>query len=50
MTMIVVLSELTYTLLERPLRTRGMALSREMIERQQAERERQKAGRLNLIE
>jgi len=38
MTLIVVLSELTYTLVEKPLRRRGMAISAEMMVRQEAER------------
>ncbi len=38
MTMIVVLAELTYTLVEKPLRRRGMAISAQMMARQEAER------------
>lgn len=43
MTMIVVLSELTYRLLEKPLRRKGMVISSGMMERQQREREVNKA-------
>lgn len=50
MTMIVVLSELTYTLLEKPLRRKGMMIAAEMVTRQQAEREALKSGRSNLID
>jgi len=49
MTMIVVLSELTYTLLEKPLRRRGMVLTSEMASRQQEQRAALKAGQSNLI-
>jgi peptidoglycan/LPS O-acetylase OafA/YrhL len=50
MTMIVVFSELTYTLLEKPLRSKGMALTNGMLKQQKEERERQQAGQLNLID
>jgi peptidoglycan/LPS O-acetylase OafA/YrhL len=44
MAMIVVCSELTYSLLEKPLRRKGMVISTEMMERQRLEREGQRAG------
>ncbi len=47
MTMIVVLSELTYSLLEKPLRRKGMVISTGMMERQQLEREAQQAAHRN---
>jgi hypothetical protein len=45
--MIAVLSELTYSLLEKPLRRKGMVISTGMMERQQLEREAQKAAHRN---
>ena len=50
LTMIVVLSELTYSLLEKPLRRKGMVIAIGMMERQQVEREAQKAGQSRLID
>jgi peptidoglycan/LPS O-acetylase OafA/YrhL len=49
MTLIVVSAELTYSLLEKPLRRKGMIIASEMMVRQDAEREAQKAGENRLI-
>lgn len=48
--LVVVLSEATYSLIERPLRSRGMSITNQMKQRQQAEREAAEAGKTPLID
>jgi peptidoglycan/LPS O-acetylase OafA/YrhL len=50
MTLIVVCAELTYSLLEKPLRRRGMVIAGEMMVRQEAERKARNAGEARLID
>ena len=49
MTLIVVCAELTYSLLEKPLRRKGMLIAGEMMARQESERAAEKAGASRLI-